>query len=391
VTLPPPEQTGIEHIVVVMMENRSFDHFLGWVPGANGRQAGLTYIGRNGAPQSTYRLTSDFQGCGHPDPDHTYSGGRQEYDNGACDGWLVAGQNDAFAIGYYTAADLAFLGQAVPQWTTFDRYFSAIMAQTFPNRIYQYSAQTDRINNSAELVRLPTIWDRLADKGIDARYYYSNLPFVALWGTKYLGISYGLSQFLTDCATNNLPQVAFIDPAYTTGVQEFSNDDHPHADIRSGEAFLNQIYSAVTKSPAWPKTVLVINYDEWGGFFDHVPPPLAPLPRADRLAGSDGRLGFRVPSLLVAPWARRGYVSNVQYDHTSVLKMIEWRFGLLPLTIRDLTANNLAKALDFSQPTLFAPQFSVPAGPFPGLCPEVDPKADWLSLETVARSYGWRV
>ena len=392
-TLPDPGESGIEHIIVVMMENRSFDHFLGWVPGADGRQAGLTYLDRNGVPQSTYPLAPEFQGCSHPDPDHSYSGGREEYNNGGCDGWLVAGENDIFAIGYYGANDLSFWGQAVPQWTTFDRYFAAMLSQTFPNRIYQYCAQSDRLNNTAQLIRLPTIWDRLAEKGIDSRYYYGNLPFVALWGGKYLDISFKTSRFLTDCATNNLPKVAFVDPRYTTGLQEFTNDDHPHVDIRNGQAFVNQIYSAVTQSPAWPKTVLIFNYDEWGGFFDHVPPPLGPLPWADRLAGSDGRLGFRVPSMLVAPWARRGYVSHTQFDHTSILKMIEWRWGLLPLTVRDLTANNLAEALDFSQPSLYAPQFSVPAGPFPGLCAEIRPsgKSDWLALKALAQRNGWPV
>jgi phospholipase C len=390
--LPNPLESGIEHIVVVMMENRSFDHFLGWTPGADGKQAGLTYIDRNGLPQSTFSLAPEFQGCGRVDPDHSYSGGRQAYNNGACDGWLVAGQNDAFAIGYYTASDLAFWSQAVPAWTTFDRYFSAILAPTFPNRIYQYCAQTDRLNDSALIVRLPTIWDRLQEKGIEARYYYSNIPFLALWGAKYLHISSGISRFLNDCATNNLPQVAFVDPRYTTGFQEFTNDDHPFADIRGGEAFLNQIYRAVTTSQAWPKTVLIFNFDEWGGFFDHVPPPLAPLPWADRLAGSDGRIGFRVPSLLVAPWARRGFVSNTQFDHTSVLKMIEWRWGLTPLTVRDGTANNLAEELDFNNPNLSVPQFSVAPGPFRGLCPEVKTaRTEWLSLASLAKNYSFGI
>src|SRR5205814_8790338 len=112
-----------------------------------------------------------------------------------------------------------------------------------------------------------------------------------------------------------------------------SGDDHPHADIRNGEAFLTLIYTAVATSPAWSHTVLVINFDEWGGFFDHVPPPTAPIPAADAAAGnSDGRLGFRAANLLVAPWARGGYVSHVQFDHTSVLRMIEWRWSLEPLT-----------------------------------------------------------
>lgn len=148
--LPPPEISGIEHIVLVMMENRSFDHFLGWLGNADGRQAGLTYFDAAGVAHITHPLAPDFQGCGHPDPDHSYDGGRIEYNGGACDGWLRAGNNDEYAIGYYTKKDLAFLGNAAPQWTTCDRYFAAIMAETFPNRIYQHAAQTDRLTNTLD-------------------------------------------------------------------------------------------------------------------------------------------------------------------------------------------------------------------------------------------------
>src|SRR4051795_300285 len=139
--LPKPQKSGIDHIVVVMMENRSLDHFLGWLPGADGRQAGLTYVDRDGVAQRTHPLAPDYQGCGHPDPDHSYEGGRVEYDGGRCDGWLRAGSNDNYAIGYYDRKDLAFLGRAVPQWTTFSRYFCAILAETYPNRIYQHAGQ----------------------------------------------------------------------------------------------------------------------------------------------------------------------------------------------------------------------------------------------------------
>src|SRR5919201_670656 len=186
--LPDPDSSGLEHIVVVMMENRSFDHFLGWLPTADGRQDGLSYVDRNGVARSTHHLT-DFQGCGLADPDHSYQGGRVEYDGGACDGWLRAGNNDVYAIGYYTRKDLAFLGRAAPRWTTCDRYFAAIMAETFPNRIYQHAAQTDRIDNGMTVSTLPTLWDRLADAGISGRYYFSDVPFLALWGDRYIPIS----------------------------------------------------------------------------------------------------------------------------------------------------------------------------------------------------------
>ncbi len=392
-TLPPPGSSGIEHIVLVMMENRSFDHFLGWLPGATGRQAGLTYTDTSGVAHSTYHLTT-YQGCGHPDPDHSFSGGRVEYDGGACDGWLRAGSNDVYAIGYYMRHDLAFLGKAAPGWTSLDSYFAPKMAPTYPNRMYQHAAQTDRLDQSTTLSTLPTIWDRLAAAGLTGHYYYSDVPFLALWGTKYLPISRSFAAFLADCAAGTLPQVSFVDPRFVDESSGTSADDHPHADIRNGEAFLNMVYHAVTSSPNWPSTVLVINYDEWGGFFEHVAPALAPIPPADPLTGNlDGLRGFRVPCLLIAPWARRGYVAHATYDHTSVLSLIEWRWGLQPLTIRDQTANNLAAELNFGHPQLNAPTYDVPPGPFGGACAPGGPSSseEWAILQALAQSYGWPI
>ncbi|HEX9039482.1 MAG TPA: alkaline phosphatase family protein, partial [Trebonia sp.] len=272
--LPNPGSSGIDHIVLVMMENRSFDHYLGWLSGADGKQAGLSYTNSVGVSYPTYHL-SDYQGCAHPDPDHSYAGGRVEYDNGACDGWLRAGQNDTYAIGYYTSKDLAFFAKAAPYWTAFDNYFSATMAPTYPNRLYQHSAQTDRIDDSTTIAAMPTIWDLLADAGVSAHYYFSDVPFLALYGTKYLPISRTWPQFLTDAAAGTLPAVSFLDPRFQDEDSGTSADDHPHADIRAGQYFLSQVYRAVTTSPQWPRTALVINYDEWGGFFDHVPPATA--------------------------------------------------------------------------------------------------------------------
>ena len=392
--LPHPAQSGIEHIIVVMMENRSFDHFLGWLPGADGRQAELAYFDRDNQPHTTHPLAPDYQGCGRSDPDHSYEGGRIEYNDGACDGWLRAGANDDYAIGYYTQSDLAFLGAAAPAWSTCDRYFAAIMAETFPNRVYQHAAQTDRITNTLAISALPTIWDRLAKRGLTGRYYFSDVPFLALWGAKYLPISRPFFAFLDDCAAGSLPHVAFVEPRFLGESQGTSGDDHPHADIRNGEVFLNQVYNAVTQSPAWPKTVLVITYDEWGGFFDHVAPTATDIPPADALAGNqDGLRGFRVPCLVIAPWAQRGVVAHNTYDHTSVLKMIEWRWSLKPLTVRDQHASNLAEVLDFRQPRLDAPLFDVPPGPFGAPCPTAGPahEEEWASLKTVAQSYGWPI
>jgi phospholipase C len=393
--LPSPQASGIEHIVVLMMENRSFDHMLGWLEGADGRQRGLTYLDAAGVPHDTYPLAPDFQGCGHPDPDHSYEAGRIEYNGGACDGWLRAGTNDEYAIGYYGKKDLPFFGQAAPRWTVCDHYFSAIMAGTFPNRIYQHAAQTDRLTNSFEVSTLPTIWDRLADARLEGRYYFSDLPFLALWGSKYVPIARPFATFLADAAAGTLPHVSFVEPRFLGEELGVSNDDHPFADLRNGQAFMNLVYSAITRSPAWRNTVLVINYDEWGGFFDHVPPPTGPIPLADQAAGNqDGLLGFRTPCLIVSPFARREFVSTRVLDHTSVLKMIEWRWGLDPLTVRDEAAANLAEVLQFPARDVGAKSLAVPTGPFgqlcvPGLPDETD--EEWRPLLQMAADFGWPV
>src|SRR6476661_7509045 len=293
--LPDPQQSGIKHVIVAMMENRSFDHILGWLPGANGMQAGLTYSDATNTPHSTYPLAPDFQGCGHPDPDHSYEGGRVELNGGLCDGWLVAGSNDIYAIGYYTQSDLPFLGKAAPDWTVCSNYFAPILAPTYPNRIYQHAAVTDSLDDSLGLCTLPTIWDRLASKGLAWRYYATDIPFLALWGPRYAPITRDYDAFLADCASGDLPQVSFVDPSFQGEDQGTSGDDHPHGDIRAGESFLNRTYQAVTTSPAWKHTVLVINFDEWGGFFEHIAPGTAPDvdPRFQQR-------GFRVPCLVVS-------------------------------------------------------------------------------------------
>jgi phospholipase C len=150
-----------------------------------------------------------------------------------------------------------------------------------------------------------------------------------------------------------------VDPRFLgDGTVGTSGDDHPLADIRVGQSFLNTVYNAVISGPNWERTVLVINYDEWGGFFDHVPPATAPDPRPD--LGTALR-GFRVPCLVISPRARRQTIAHRIYDHTSVLKMIEWRFGLQPLTVRDASANNLAEVLNFdAAPNLTAHRYDVP-------------------------------
>jgi phospholipase C len=388
--LPDPAASGIDHIVVVMMENRSFDHYLGWLPGADGRQAGLTYTDAAGAEHPTHHLTSP-NGCGFTDPDHSYEGGRVEFNGGACDGWLRAGSNDELSIGYYQAADVGFYGGAAPDWTVCDRYFAALMGPTFPNRFFLHSAQTDRlVTGVTQVATMPAVWDRLAAAGVEGRYFFSDVPFTALWGTRYLDVSRPILSFYARAATGTLPAVSFVEPGFLgEALPGMSEDEHPLADIRLGQHFLNTVYDAVVSSPNWPRTVLVVTYDEWGGFFDHVPPAEAPDPRPDL---GTGLRGFRVPCLVASPRAHRHAVAHEVYDHTSILKMIEWRFGLAPLTVRDAAARNLAEVLDFSaQPDPTAPRYQVPRPVTLGCLDTAHAHAgeDWPALAELARQRGF--
>jgi phospholipase C len=344
------------------MENRSFDHMMGWFPNADGKQAGLTYLDKSGNPQSTHRLAPDWTGCGHPDPDHSYTGARLEYDNGLMDGFLKPASNDLYSIGYYVEQDITVLAALARNFTLCDRFFPSMLGPTFPNRIFSHSGQSDRTDNTLALVNLPTIWDNLKTAGVSHKYYYSNLPFLALWGLKYLDISFAFSVFLSDCLAGTLPSVSFLDPKFTL-LLNFADDDHPHSDIRNGEAFLSQVYRAVASSPNWPNTVLVINRDEWGGFFDHVKPPraLAPNNIDPDLVNGKALLGCRVPVIVVSPWTVGGpnnpAVNHTVFDHTSVLKLIESVFNVPPLAARETSndVGNLLSLIDLNKPPQPAP------------------------------------
>jgi phospholipase C len=349
-----PADSGIEHVVVVMMENRSFDHILGWLPGARGKQLNR-FRDRDGFMRRTWHLDT-FTGEGFSDPSHSFTGGRTELNGGKCDGWLLAGDNDMYSIGYYLPDDLPFYGNAAPYWTVCDRFFASFLGPTWPNRLYMHSAQTDRTNNMFAFATMPTIWERVAAAGLTGRYYYSSIPFSALWGGTLLPITFPFDTFLSDCAAGTLANLSFVDPRFSDAPGLPQNDDHPHADIRRGQSFLNQVYAAVSASPNWESTVLVITYDEWGGFFDHVRPNVMPDANPEW-----GQRGFRIPAIVISPRARRSHIATNPYDPTAILKMVEWRWGLEPLTPRDASARNLAEVLDFATPPdLTAPQWDVP-------------------------------
>jgi hypothetical protein len=194
----PNGSRGIRHVVILMMENRSFDHFLGWLPGADGRHD-LTFVSAvDGNTYPNYPLAPDFQGCGYSDPDHSWEGWLVQHNHGRLDGFLQRPTTPAnnpgvklaaantFPIGYYTnvrpngirkaVPDLPVIGALAEHYTTLDRYFCAFAGETFPNRFYQHAAQTDRDHNSEVASALPTIWDQLSpipnSHGIPTGGYY---------------------------------------------------------------------------------------------------------------------------------------------------------------------------------------------------------------------------
>ena len=286
-----------------------------------------------------------------------------------------------FPIGYYGRDDVPFYAGCADHWTICDRYHTGFLGPTFPNRIYMHAGQTDRKSNTLDISKLPTVWDSLLAAGLPCRYYYTDAPILALWGRKYFKtapIARPASEFVADFTSEGAtpPAVSFLDPYMIGEGSGTSWDDHPFADIRNGQAFLNWVYTVLKNSPAWPRTLLVINYDEWGGFYDHVAPPLAPVTAAEVAAtGNDGRLGFRVPCVLIGPRARRGHVEKQQFDANSILNFIAWRFGLSTLGARGSSSANLALALDFDHGAdVSAPDLGVPAGPFMLHAPYTPPR-----------------
>jgi phospholipase C len=367
VTLPAPGESGIEHIVVAVMENRSFDHFLGWLPGSDGKQAGLTYADAKGQTHQTYPLAPDFRGCGHPVPDNSYDRSRIAYAGGSMTGFLKDPANDEYCIGYYTAKDQPFFASLVGNYLACDHYFAPFLGPTFPNRFFLWAAQTDRLNGSFEPTFLTTIFDRLHKAGVSHRYYFSNVPFLALWGVKYILSTSVLSEFFEHAANGKLPAVSFVDPTFTLlDNRGEANDDHPHSDIRNGESFLSRIVQAVTNGPAARNTVLIITFDEWGGFFDHLAPPRVAAANNVDKDQVEGKvlLGFRVAPVIVSPFTRNNSprVTSIVFDHTSILKLIEWRWSLAPLTPRDASPEigNLAAAMNFQSPD-YTPPVLAPA------------------------------
>ena len=382
--LPTPSTMPLDHVVVLMMENRSFDHYFGWHPTADAVQARSYPDPQNGGTLVDTRSaatlgTAQWQGCGHPDPDHSWEGGRDQLGSSASnptvepDGFLE-GVNDEFALCYYDQGEVEFIHAAAAEFALFDQFHCSLMASTWPNRYYMWSAQSGGRKDNAPPVETggnqwTTVFDLLNKpsnlvKGLEARYYNSDLPFSATWGPRGIPWTRPVADYYADCAAGTLPSVSFVDPPFRDGGggDGLSADEHPLGDIRLGQAFMSDVVHAFVNSSCWERGALFIVYDEWGGFFDHVRPPSVADARQNSTNMDEdfGLMGFRIPAVCVSPFVTRGSVQSLQCGFESILKLITYRWALGDMTTRDASANNIGDAMDFANPDLTRPDLPDP-------------------------------
>jgi phospholipase C len=283
--------------------------------------------------------------------------------------------NDAFALSYYDRGDLGFIHDAAQAYTLYDQFCCSLLASTWPNRYYKWSAQSGgRKGNDPPIETLgnqwETIFDRALGAGLSARYYNSDLPFSAVWGPRAIPWTSPITRYFADCAAGTLPNIAFVDPPFRDGggFDGNSADEHPLGDVRLGQAFMADVVRAFAQSPNYRRGALFVVYDEWGGFFDHVRPPSVPDDRQSADLNEDfGQMGFRIPAVAVSPYARgntkrQGFrVDHGLYGHESILKLITYRFGLGDLVLRDAQARNIGHSFDWRRPQFEPPDLPDPA------------------------------
>ncbi|HEX3567883.1 MAG TPA: alkaline phosphatase family protein [Acidimicrobiales bacterium] len=365
----------IEHIVVVMMENHSFDNLLGMMGRGDGFPLGANGKPTVALPDGKGQLVHAFHmpsECMTDGVSNNWNVGHQSYDNGTNRGFVEASSGET--VGYFLGDDIPFTWGLAKTFPLADRWFCSAMAQTDPNRRYLISGTSLGLINDSFPSPLPpngTIFDSLNKYGISWKDYYSDLPTAGVYLSQ-LGkpaISEKLvkmEEFFTDAAAGTLPQFSLLDPNYT-----IQSEENPQ-NIQFGDQYLSDVVSSVMSGPRWAKTLMIWTYDEWGGWYDHVPPPPA-IPPDDvppdlppgSLPGAFDRYGFRVPGGVISPYAKKDYVSHTIYDHTSILKTIETKWNLPALTRRDANAHDVLDMVDLKSTPAFLtpPRLPDPANP----------------------------
>lgn len=376
----PSRPPGISTIVYLMLENRSYDHSLGarnleGLPG-DGLSNAKPMPDINGAMIAPFEAADDrgttTPSLCDPDPPHGWDSSHRQFNNGAMDGFVTEHQNahtNASVIEpqkYMTRVHQPISWALADAYTICDRWFCSVMGPTLPNRAYWMAGTSFGLQVNAEVINefgagvpVPTIFTRLNEAGVDWCYYFGSLSVVSFQGNpgpyqidlgpndgtgrirRFGDAKIGVGQFFEDAEAGILPSVVYIDPAFGF------NDDHPPVHPILGQELVAAVYTALAKSPQWENCLLVVTYDEHGGYADHVPPPTTTDDTEAQfgVAGFE-QLGFRVPTLVIGPYVKQGYVSSVQYDHTSGLKHLQNHFGLEGLTARMAAANDLADCID---------------------------------------------
>jgi phospholipase C len=357
----------IKHIVVLMMENHSYDNHLGMLrrAGADGFTLGSdgkpveTNPYADGRTQHAFRMPTTCQTLGHPS--QSWDACHIQRANGRLDGFVISGSGPV-AMGYWQRDDLPFYYSLASVFPIADRYFCSLLGPTFPNRRYLMAATSigminDTVPSPTAYPQNGTIFDRLHDAGVPWKDYFSVTSIasqLALFPpllVKYAGNLRPVNEFYEDAQAGTLPGLSLVEPNYGIYSEESPQN------IALGERFAAKVINAVMSGPAWESTLLIWCYDEHGGYYDHVDPPQA-IPPDDIPPDVNGgnaysgfsRYGFRVPCAVISPWSRPNYVSHNVFDHTSICALVEAKWNLAAMTRRDANAHNMLDMLDLSQP-----------------------------------------
>ncbi len=354
--IPPPAPAltpqqllaGIDHIVVLMMENRSFDHFLGALKTDAGYASkaaveGLKGTESNLAPDGTPVPVFKLDNFTPEDPPHGWGAMHAQYNGGKNDGFVTAhaGEHQAEVMGFHDRSQIPLYYWFADNFAICDQWFASVLGPTWPNRFYLHATTArGQQENRPFLFGAPdTIWDRLRDQKLSYKNYAAGVTTWYAGGFVGKLLSHNpsaaIGEFFEGAKKGTLPSFSLIDPDYQ------ASDDHPAHNILRGQAFVASIYKALAESPAWERTLLVITYDECGGFFDHVPPPVAVDDDPDF-----ARQGFRVPAIVIGPTVKKGYVCKTQLEHSSVAATLRTRFGIASLSKRMDAASDISDCID---------------------------------------------
>jgi len=350
----------IDHIIVIVKENHTFDNYFGQFPGADGaKQVTIKGVTQD-PPRAKDRPPNDI--------DHSYAGAHRAWNEGKMDqfaqlsGAMVGDYPLAFA--QYREEDLPGYWAYAREFSLFDRYFSSVMSQSTPNHLFVMAASSGgaisnergvteisgckspfatiqvlgsdgRAERVPACLDIPTLPNLLAQKNISWKsynYYVLGLLKRIMDDPELVKNHVSAKNFGRDVEAGSLPSVAWL---FTNG-----EDEHPVSSVCKGENWTIEQINAVMNSAYWKSSLILLTWDDFGGFYDHVPPP-----QVDNLG-----LGFRVPMLVISPYTKRGYIGHRQTEHASIAKTIETIFDLPPLNARDANANDLLDALDFTQP-----------------------------------------